>query len=334
MPATSPANPELPSWQQALSQAVRNIDELARLLELPVASLRAFEPHESEFPLLVPRGFVRRMRKGDPSDPLLRQVLPLTQERQPVPGYSNDPLGETTLARGGLLKKYAGRALLIATATCPVHCRYCFRRSFPYRDHLASHADWEQALAELDQNPDVQEVILSGGDPLSLNERRLATLFDALAHRPWISRVRIHTRYPVVLPERIDASLLRLLEQAAFRIVVVIHANHGNEIDQQVTTALTELARCGAVLLNQSVLLRGVNDDAAILVELSERLFAAGVLPYYLHLLDPVAGAAHYEVEEARARILHAELTGKLPGYLVPRLVREIPGMLSKTLIA
>jgi L-lysine 2,3-aminomutase len=334
MPTSSPAHPELPRWQHSLSQAVRNIDELARLLELPVASLHAFEPDESEFPLLVPRGFVRRMRKGDPHDPLLRQVLPLRSERQVVPGYSNDPLGEATLARGGLLKKYAGRALLIATATCPVHCRYCFRRAFPYRDHLASHADWEQALAELDQNDDVREIILSGGDPLSLNERRLATLFDALARRPWIARVRIHTRYPVVLPERIDAALLRLLEQAPFKIVIVIHANHGNEIDEQVTMALAELARAGAVLLNQSVLLRGVNDEAAILAELSERLFSAGVLPYYLHLLDPVAGAAHFEVEEARARMLHAELAGKLPGYLVPRLVREIPGALSKTLIA
>jgi L-lysine 2,3-aminomutase len=335
MSARTIALPPRPArWQQALSDAVRSVAELARLLELPPHTLGAYEPARDEFALLVPRGFVRRMRKRDPDDPLLRQVLPLRAERRAVPGFSDDPLNESAMADGGVLEKYPGRVLLIASQACPVHCRYCFRRAFPYREQIASRADWAAAIARLRAAPSVREVILSGGDPLSLTERRLETLLAALAEIPWLERLRIHTRFPVVLPERIDAALLRLLASSPLRVVVVIHANHPNEIDKEVADGLRRLGSAGATLLNQSVLLRGVNDKVEALASLSERLLAAGVLPYYLHLLDPVAGAAHFEVAESEARRLHAALTASLPGYLVPRLVRETPERLSKTLIA
>jgi EF-P beta-lysylation protein EpmB len=323
------ANPS--SWQAALREAVRDVAELGRLLELPVEEIERVAQADVSFPLLVPRSFVARMRKRDLSDPLLKQVLPLAVEQVEAPGYGADPLREQAIAVNGVLRKYAGRALLIATGACPVHCRYCFRRAFPYSSQLAARADWSLALAELSTASGIEEVILSGGDPLSLTNRRLEALLDGLAAIGTVRRVRIHTRFPIMLPERVDSKLARLLEATPLQTVVVVHANHAREIDVTVAEALLELRKHVDMLLNQSVLLRGVNDDAATLTELSERLFAGGVLPYYLHLLDPVAGAAHFEVDEAAARALMIELRARLPGYLVPRLVRETPGELSKT---
>jgi len=321
----------LPAWQAAVRDAVRDPDELARLLDLPPAALHALA--DSRFPLLVPRGFVARMRRGDPNDPLLKQILPRPAELTPAPGFTADPVREQGLAEHGLLRKYAGRALLIASGTCPVHCRYCFRREFPYQMQLAARDGWEPAIAELRSNPDIGEVILSGGDPLSLSNRRLGELLAKLADTA-ATTVRIHTRFPIVIPERIDAELVRLFDTLRLRTVVVVHSNHPNELDAGVADALSRLRPHVAALLNQAVLLAGINDDASTLTALSKRLFDCGVLPYYLHALDPVTGAAHFDVAERRGMELIDELRARLPGYLVPRFVREVPGGLSKTPIA
>jgi len=321
----------LPSWQAALRDAVRDPAELAQLLELPAAVLATFAA--TPFPLLVPRGFVARMRKGDPGDPLLRQVWPLAAELADVAGFTHDPVREQGLAAKGLIQKYAGRVLLIASGACPIHCRYCFRREFPYQAHLAARSDWDSAVEQLRHIPNVTEAILSGGDPLSLSNRRLTELFAKLADAG-VATVRIHTRFPIVIPQRVDAGLLQILRETRLRTVVVVHSNHANELDEAVQTALLALRAALGALLNQSVLLRGVNDAAPTLAALSERLFACGTLPYYLHLLDPVAGAAHFNVDEETGQRIVAELRARLPGYLVPRLVREVPGELSKTLLA
>jgi L-lysine 2,3-aminomutase len=343
-PLDSTIHPRPIPWQRVLRDAVTDVAELAALLDLPASALAghdapaagspAADAPERRFPLRVPHGFVARMRKRDPRDPLLLQVLPQAREATAVPGYTADPVGEVGLAARGVVRKYAGRVLLIASGACPIHCRYCFRREFPYRSQLALRGDWAEAVAALGGMPDVGEVILSGGDPLSLGNRRLERLFDAVAEIGTVRRVRIHTRFPIVVPERVDEGLLALLERTPLASVVVVHVNHANEIDAPVASALAALGRAGATLLNQSVLLRDVNDDADVLAQLCERLFSCGVLPYYLHLLDPVAGAAHFDVDERRGRALHAQLRARLPGYLVPRLVREIPGRPSKTTIA
>jgi EF-P beta-lysylation protein EpmB len=321
----------LPSWQAALRSAVREPQELLRLLELSPEALGA--PAAVSFPLLVPRGFVARMRKGDPHDPLLKQIWPHGAELEPADGFTADPVREQGLAAQGVIQKYPGRVLLIASGACPLHCRYCFRREFPYTTQLAARADWSAALAELRNVADVREAILSGGDPLSLSNRRLGELLARLADTP-VTTVRFHTRFPIAIPERVDAGLVRVLTATRLRPVVVVHTNHANELDAAVESALAALRPALTALLNQSVLLRGVNDTATSLALLSERLFACGVLPYYLHLLDRVAGAAHFDVDEAAAKNLVAELRSRLPGYLVPRLVRETPGELSKTPIA
>jgi EF-P beta-lysylation protein EpmB len=280
----------------------------------------------------VPRGFVARMRYGDANDPLLLQVLPRAAELDDAPGFARDAVGDLDARTGrGVLHKYRGRALLIATGSCAINCRYCFRRHFPYGDETAAANRWHDAIAALRADASIEEVILSGGDPLSLSTPKLAELTDALATIPHIRRIRIHTRLPIVLPERIDEALLGWLGALPFGRVVVVHANHPNELDAAVADACARLASTGATLLNQSVLLRGINDEADTLALLSERLFECGVLPYYLHQLDRVAGTAHFEVDDATARALAAELTARLPGYLVPRLVREIAGAASKT---
>ncbi len=322
---------QAPLWQQALASAIRDPAELLRVLNLDPALLPTARA-AAQFPLRAPRGFVARMRSGDPDDPLLRQVLPLAAELETAPGFVADPLGEQALqAVPGVLHKYPGRALLIVTGVCAVHCRYCFRREFPYAEHHAGIDEWRPALAYLAGDPSLREVILSGGDPLALADRRLGELLAALDRLPHLERLRIHSRMPIVLPERIDDGLLETLARTRLRLVVVIHANHPHEIDEAVGAALERLASVGATLLNQTVLLRGVNDAPGILAELSETLFAARVLPYYLHLLDPVCGTAHFEVKESAALAIIKVLRQRLPGYLVPRLVREQPGQLAKT---
>jgi EF-P beta-lysylation protein EpmB len=321
----------LPSWQAALQTAVREPGELLRLLDLSPAALGA--PANVVFPLLVPRSFVARMRKGDPHDPLLRQVWPHADELLPADGFSADPVREQGLAAQGVIQKYPGRVLLIASGTCPLHCRYCFRRDFPYSSQLAARADWSPALAALRDVPDVREAILSGGDPLSLSNRRLGDLIAKLGDTA-LTTVRIHTRFPIAIPERVDAGLLRVLRGTRLNTVLVVHANHANELDAAVGRGLAALRTELTALLNQSVLLRGVNDTADALATLSEHLFSCGALPYYLHLLDRVAGAAHFDVDEAAAKRLITALRSRLPGYLVPRLVREDAGQLGKTAIA
>lgn len=317
-------------WRRLLAQGVGSVDELLDLLELPREDLDP-EGALGDFPLKVPKGFVARMRKGDPRDPLLLQVLPQAREADPVPGFTADPLGESGVSpRPGLLHKYRGRALLVVTGACAIHCRYCFRRHFPYDGHVGMDR-WASAVEHLAADPSITEVILSGGDPLVVTDRRLSELAREIAAVEPVRRLRIHTRLPVVLPERVDADLLEWLCGTRLTPVMVIHANHPNEIDASVAAALRRLRDAGVTLLNQAVLLAGINDDADALAELSERLFeAAGVLPYYLHALDRVAGAAHFEVPEARARELVGSLTARLPGYLVPRLVREVAGAASK----
>jgi L-lysine 2,3-aminomutase len=272
------------------------------------------------------------MRKRDPHDPLLLQVLPRSLETDVHPGFTADPVREQGLADGGVIQKYPGRALLIASGACPIHCRYCFRRAFPYAEQLAARGGWDAAVDGLRARPGVREAILSGGDPLSLSNRRLGELVAKLEATS-IRTLRIHTRFPVVVPERVDAGLLDLLGSTRLATVVVVHCNHANELDDGVARALRALRPRVGALLNQSVLLRGVNDSAEALASLSERLFECGVLPYYLHLLDAVAGAAHFDVDADVGRELVAQLRVRMPGYLVPRLVRETPGELSKTLI-
>jgi L-lysine 2,3-aminomutase len=330
----SPSSRQPPLWQRALQEAVSDPAELLAALQLDPGLLEPARAAARLFPLRVPRGFVARMRRGDPRDPLLAQVLPLGAECDAVPGYLNDPVGDLAARAGaGVLQKYHGRALLITTGACAVNCRYCFRRHFPYAEENASRADFEPALELLRADATLREVILSGGDPLTLGDRRLGGLLEGLQAIPNLRRVRLHTRLPIVLPERIDGSFAALWTSVRLQKVVVVHSNHANEIDDSVRDALERLRGTGTTLLNQAVLLRGVNDRRDDLVALSETLFEAGVLPYYLHLLDPVAGAAHFDVPEATARSLLGEIAALLPGYLVPRLVREIPGETSKTML-
>jgi L-lysine 2,3-aminomutase len=325
---------QVPDWQIALAQAITDPAELLAAVGLGPEWLPAALDAARVFPLRVPRGFVTRMRRGDPADPLLRQVLPLAEESQEDKGFGPDPVGDLAAHKApGVLHKYQGRVLLTATGACAIHCRYCFRRHFPYAEANASADRWTSALSYLTTNEDVQEVILSGGDPLTLSDRRLMDFAQALETIPHVRRLRLHTRLPVVLPERVTSALCAWLGATRFSTIVVLHVNHAQEMDDSVRAACTRLTESGAMLLNQSVLLRGVNDSVASLVELSESLFAAGVLPYYLHQLDRVQGAAHFEVADAIAHALHAGMHARLPGYLVPRLVREEPGAAGKTLL-
>ena len=277
----------------------------------------------AEFPFKAPPAFIKRMRRGDLADPLLRQVLPRVEEDLDWKGFSADPLEEQDQEPvPGLLHKYHGRALLITTGICAIHCRYCFRRHFPYPERQ----DFQPALAYLAEDTSLHEIILSGGDPLSLPDSKLGGLIEGLAAVPHLQRLRIHSRIPMALPDRMTPLLIRRLTHTRLPVVMVIHCNHPNEIDAEVEQALSAMQRAGITLLNQSVLLRGVNDNPDVLAALSERLFAARVLPYYLHLLDPVRGAAHFDVPEPEARRIMHDLSSRLPGYLVPRLVREQAG--------
>ena len=318
-------------WQQAWRDAVRDPRELLELLDLGQEAGAVPAEALDAFALRVPRGFVARMRPGDRHDPLLRQVLPLADELRTVPGFGLDAVGDGAAKKArGVIHKYEGRALLVATGSCAINCRYCFRRHFPYADETAAAGGWAGAVAAIAADPGVTEVILSGGDPLSLATPKLAELTALLREVPHIRRLRIHSRLPVVLPERVDEALLDWLRDLPWPVAVVVHANHANEFDASVDAAMAALRGTGASLLNQAVLLAGVNDSVDALADLCERGFEAGVLPYYLHQLDRVAGTAHFEVDDDRARALHAALVARLPGYLVPRLVRELPGDSSK----
>jgi EF-P beta-lysylation protein EpmB len=317
-------------WRQQWRDAVTDPAELLALLGLEHLAGQ-LPSDDAGFALRVPRAFVARMRHGDAYDPLLLQVLPKLAELDRVDGFVTDAVGDLASREAqGVLHKYHGRALLIASGSCAINCRYCFRRHFPYGEEMAAAGQWRQALEHLRRDPSISELILSGGDPLALATGKLEELTRGLAELPQVTRLRIHTRLPVVLPDRIDDAFVGWLDALPLQKVVVLHANHPNEIDASVAAACRRLRDAGAILLNQAVLLRGVNDDAAALAALSEALFGAGVLPYYLHQLDRVQGAAHFEVEDARALSLVAALRDRLPGYLVPRLVREVAGDASK----
>jgi len=303
-------------------------------LRLDPSLMEGIERGHGLFRVRVPESYLARIQPGDPRDPLLLQVLPQAAEALEQPMFVPDPVGDATaMAAPGLLHKYCGRVLLITTGACAIHCRYCFRREFPYGEFSALRG-LQPALDYIRDHRDISEVILSGGDPLALPDSRLSELLHLLEQIPHLRRLRIHTRLPVVLPERVDDGLLSWLGTGRLQQVLVLHANHPREFDPPAKSALERLRESGVSLLNQSVLLAGVNDDLDTLCELQERGFTAGILPYYLHLLDRVRGAAHFEVDEARARQLHAGLRSRLPGYLVPRLVREIPGARGKVPVA
>ncbi len=325
------AEPGRPGWKTELAQAFTRPADLLRYLGLAQQDLAGAMAASEQFRMLVPRGFAALMQPGDPSDPLLLQVLPQAAELLPAAGFCADPVGDAGAIRApGLLQKYAGRALLLATGACAVHCRYCFRRQFPYAEH-ASGQRFDAALDALQASADVREVILSGGDPLMLDDDALASLVARLEPIDHLQRLRLHTRLPVVLPSRVTPALCRLLSGGQLRAVLVIHVNHPAELGDAAAVAIGRLGRAGIPLLNQSVLLRGINDDADVLATLAERLFDLGVTNYYLHQLDRVCGAAHFEVDDNRALLLQEQLRRRLPGYLVPRLVREQAGATHKT---
>ena len=319
-------------WQESLQTLINEPAELLELLGLSEQQVNLATGAETGFPLRLTRSYLQRIKPGDPNDPLLLQVLPTTAELAPQSGFCTDPVGDLDAQPvRGLLHKYAGRVLLVLTGACAIHCRYCFHRHFPYGEMATGQRYLRKAVDFIAEDPSLTEVILSGGDPLMLDDDYLADCAALLGAVPHVQRLRIHSRLPVVLPERIDSALLEWLSQSRLHCVVVIHVNHANEIDRDVKHALAALRSAGATLLNQAVLLRGINDSVAAQVALSNALLDAGVLPYYLHMLDPVQGAAHFDVDEVAARQLMDALRARLPGYLVPRLVREEAGMGGKT---
>lgn len=321
--------PKSPTWRQQLGSAFTSVVALLKWLDLDPARLPYSCNDTSDFPFRVTRDFAARMRKGDARDPLLLQVLPLQRESLASPGFVCDPVGEAqATVTAGMLHKYHGRALLITTAACAIHCRYCFRRHFPYREHLQQPVSAE--ILEKLASHRISEVILSGGDPLALSDQRLKLLFSQLWQLPNLKRLRVHTRMPVVLPSRVTPELVELLRQSPVPVATVLHINHPNELDDSVAASLQLLREGASTLLNQAVLLKGINDSAETLAALCERGYDMGILPYYVHLLDKVAGSAHFAVSGNSAIVLATELRKRLPGYLVPRFVTEIPGESAK----
>ncbi len=325
--------PACGSWREEMRRAVRDGGELCRAVGLsPQISDAAAA---GQFPVFAPWPYISRIRRGDPDDPLLRQVLPLGDENLVAEGFSTDPVGDGPATRSpGLIHKYRGRALLVTTGACAIHCRYCFRREFPYGDAPHSLAHWQAAFDEIAADSSIHEVIYSGGDPLTLVDEFLAELTGRLAQIAHVRRLRIHTRLPIVIPQRVNDELLSWLCETRLQPVVVIHANHPAEIDGEVAEALGRLVDRGIVVLNQAVLLRGVNDNVDALAGLSERLIELRVMPYYLHQLDRVRGAAHFEVPIETGRRLIQQLRDRLPGYAVPRYVQEVAGEPAKVVLA
>lgn len=320
-------------WQTALANAIREPAELLQYLKLPETLLNGAIAASESFALRVPRGYCQRIEQGNPDDPLLRQILPLDAELIHDHAFTHDPVGDlAAVEASALIHKYQGRVLIITTPACAVHCRYCFRRHFPYQKNRAEQ-DWQDSVDYIRNHSDIHEVILSGGDPLSLTETRLKNLTDKLLNIPHIKTLRLHTRQPIVLPERVNTGLLNWLDSLPWKIVMVLHCNHANEIDSSVAHALNNLRQHQVTLLNQSVLLAGVNDNAETLINLSQKLFEHHVLPYYLHRLDKVQGAKHFYVENEKASQLVNEIRNCLPGYLVPKLVEEKAGEKSKIAI-
>ncbi|MDW6002715.1 EF-P beta-lysylation protein EpmB [Vibrio mangrovi] len=319
------------NWLKQLANAISDPEQLLRYLEIdPTPWQQGFKARKL-FAQRVPLSFVSRMEKGNPFDPLLRQVLPLSQEFEAYPGFSTDPLEEQNNPHPGLLHKYQNRVLLILKGSCAINCRYCFRRHFPYQENKGSKSVWEDSLNYIAQHTELNEVILSGGDPLMAKDHELIWLIDRIALIPHIRTLRIHSRLPVVIPERITDQLISSFARTRLNVVLVSHINHANEIDDVLSHSFSSLRQAGVTLLNQAVLLKGVNDSVETQVRLSEALFQAGVLPYYLHVLDKVQGAAHFFVSDEEARAIMAGVIERVSGYLVPRLTREVAGRSSKT---
>ena len=317
-----------------MSQTLDSPEALIRYLQLPLSLLEGADRASLEFAMRIPRPWLDRIEKGNPDDPLLRQVLPLMEELDDIPGYISDPLEEKhSNPVDGLIHKYHGRVLVILTGACAINCRYCFRRHFPYADNRLGPQQWQNILDYIAADNSITEVIFSGGDPLVSNDARLKQLITDLEKIPHLTRLRIHSRLPVVLPQRITGSLTHIFSQTRFNVVTVIHSNHPQELDESVAAAIHRLKQAGVSVLNQAVLLRGVNDHIDTLTQLSEKLFDIGVLPYYLFTFDPVKGAAHFDLPDSEAKQLLQQLQNRLPGYLVPRLAREIPGRGAKTLL-
>jgi L-lysine 2,3-aminomutase len=330
MIARSPQKAESPAWVSELRAAYTQPAALLRFLELAPQAVDLELTAAARFAFRVPQPYARRMRVGDATDPLLRQVLPIRDELREVAGFTADPVGDLDAQRQpGFLHKYHGRALLLLSGACAINCRYCFRREFPYQGAVGA-PQLAASVTAIAADTRLNEVILSGGDPLLMHDPQLAELLQQLSAIPHLRRLRIHTRLPLVLPSRVTADLLESLGRSRLKPILVLHVNHAQEIDQEVVTACAALTKQGVTLLNQAVLLRGVNDNATVLADLSEALFEAGILPYYLHLLDPVRGAAHFNVPETQVRVLQTQLQARLSGYLVPRIVREVAGAPSK----
>ncbi|WP_180055123.1 EF-P beta-lysylation protein EpmB [Acinetobacter sp. YH12142] len=321
------------NWQTQLSDLITNPQELLDVLELSHDQLLSGAQFAAdEFRLRVPRAFVEKMQKGNPLDPLLLQVLPHHLELEEHAGFVTDPLGEEQAnQQPGVLHKYKSRFLLTLTGACAVHCRYCFRRHFPYQENLPKNDDWVNIKQYIEQQPDINEVILSGGDPLTLSNRKLQVWIERLSTLPQIKFLRIHSRVPIVIPNRVDEELVSILKNSRLRIILVVHSNHASELDDFTCSQLQQLVKQGITVLNQAVLLKGVNDSADVLVDLSYRLFDAGVMPYYLHVLDKVKGAHHFDTPAQDIDLIYKKVLENLPGYLVPKLVREIAGEKNKT---
>ncbi|RBO84743.1 EF-P beta-lysylation protein EpmB [Marinomonas aquiplantarum] len=323
------------TWSEHLTQAITSLPELVDHLRLPKDLIPEGMAAHQSFRLLAPRPYLSRIEYGNPDDPLLKQILPSPHEMQMVPGYTADPLEEADhTPQKAIVHKYKRRLLVITTGTCAVNCRYCFRRHFPYGDNQLAQAEWQSVIDYLETHPEVNEVILSGGDPLMMKDALLADKLLKLEALPQIKRLRIHSRLPVVIPARISDALLTSFSKSRLDIVMVWHINHANEVDQEVMAAAFKLKKVGVTLLNQGVLLKGINDTVPAQVALSEAVFAAGILPYYLFTLDPVAGAAHFDLSVEAAQQLMGKVAAELPGYLVPRLAKEIPGKTAKTVFA
>ncbi len=326
----SPVEPV--DWQTAMKRALRSQRSLRQYVGLPAPP---GSPAAETFPTFVPLEFAARIRRGDPADPLLRQVLASAEEEQSPAGFVSDPVGDLDAAvGGGVLHKYPGRALIITHGACAVHCRYCFRREFPYSEQASRTRYWQPALRYIRETPSIEEVLLSGGDPLTLTDPVLDQLIGEIETIGHVRRLRLHTRLPIVIPQRMTRRLIDRLADSPLAVWMVVHCNHANEIDEPVADALIEIRRRGVSLLNQSVLLAGVNDDIDALAELSQALINLGVQPYYLHQLDRVRGAAHFWVSADRGSRLIAQLRERLPGYAVPKFVVEQAGEKSKTPIA
>lgn len=315
------------SSQKILDNQFNDTDSILEAIETDLPETFISQTSIKSFPVRAPVAFVKRIKKGDPDDPLLKQILPVKEEENVVEGYTTDPLAELkTEVVPGLLHKYYGRALMVVTGACAIHCRYCFRRHFPYSESNPKPNHWQQALDYLEKDKSISEIILSGGDPLTLSDKKLSALIMKLSRIEHLERVRIHTRIPIVMPTRISNTLLSKITGTRLQIVFVVHVNHSNELDGDVEKAIKQITVNNITIFNQSVLLKGVNDTVNALSELSIRLFSIGIIPYYLHMLDPVAGAAHFKVDISTARSIMKELHKILPGYLVPRLVSEIAG--------